>query len=135
MSAATGGHAKADELPARKRIEQLKLQRVGIFTALNHFADNDGLDTQYRPVVEVDIGAIGRLLQHVALARRRESSAAAQVVLDDGCDIQRCCRRTALPAEGNHGYRRRLGDTLHVDDEFLGRRTVRNGGRQGKYDY
>ena len=62
---ATRGHAIADELIPAEHVEQLELQRVGVDALLHNTADDDSLDTDETPVLEIDICAVGGLLQHL----------------------------------------------------------------------
>ncbi len=96
----------------------MKFQRVGIHTGLHQAADNNRLNPDKAPVLKIDVSAVRRLLQHVALCDRREPSATSQIVGNYLRHIERCTRRTALPTERHNRNWRRLSDALHVDDEF-----------------
>ena len=120
--AATGRHAIADELLSTEHVEQLKLEVIRICARLGDATDNERLDAQNRPVVEIDIHAGGRPLQHVLPLRWRESSTALQIGGDNRRDVERRIRRLAVEAERHHGDRRLLADALGDANRQFGAR-------------
>ncbi len=112
---ATGRHAVADQLLAAEGVKQLKLQRVGVCAVLRQRADDDRFDTEYRPVVEIDVHARRRHLQHVAFFNGRKPAASIQVGADDLRYVQRQLPGLTLPAE-RHDRDRTPLDALRNDD-------------------
>ncbi len=94
-------HAVTDELTAPENIEKLELQRVGILAVLHELTDNDGFNTENRPIVEIDLHAGSRFLQHVVFRNGREPATAGQICTDDFGDIERHVGGIPLPPERN----------------------------------
>ena len=115
-------HPVADKLPLAEHIEELEAQLVDVVGSLRDLADHNRFHADETPVLEVHVGSVGRLLQHLVFPDGGESSAAAQVVGDHFGDVERHVRRLPLPAERHDRNRSRLRDALHVDDEFCLRR-------------
>ena len=68
-------HAVAHQLHMFEHVKQLELHAVGIVTGLCDTADDDGLNAENRPVVEIDLDPGRRQLQHVVSGNGRETPA------------------------------------------------------------
>src|SRR5690606_33536095 len=98
-------HAVADQLLAAVDVEQLELHAERVLSRLRKLANDYRLDSQYRPVVEIDIHAGGRLLQHVPFFDWREPSASLKIRGNDTGYIDRRAHATG-PAERGDSNRR-----------------------------
>src|SRR5690606_20174193 len=103
--AARRRHAVAHELVAAEDIEQLELHAERILARLRELTDDNGFDAENRPVVEIDIRAGGRLLQHVCLFDRREPSASLKIRSNHTGYVNRWVH-ISVPAERDDSNRR-----------------------------
>src|SRR5690606_21258098 len=102
--AARRRHAIAHQLIAAENVEQLELHAEGVLPRLRELPDYDGFDSEYRPVIEIDIRAGGRLLQHVRLVDRCKPAASLKIRGNDTSYIDRRIH-IAVPAERDDSNR------------------------------
>ena len=113
------------EALAVEHVVQLELRRVAIAAVRRQLADDDEVALQIAPVLEADLIAGGRPVDHVLAIQRRETAAALQVGGDDLRDVEG--RRVGgLPAERHDGDRHGvLLAARDLDDELRVRQLAR----------
>ena len=106
------------EALAGEHVVQLELRGVAIAALRRQLADRDEVALEIAPVLEADLIAGGRPVDHVLAVQRREAAAALQVGGDDLGDVERR-RAGGLPAERHDRDRHRiLLAARDLDDEL-----------------